>query len=272
MKIQIIIPVLLFSAGFLSCNKSENGEFTDTPIVESYLRPGEFPQVKVTRQIPFSTNVTYSADDLNSLSIRISNSTTSAILKPSGDGLYTDSTFSISEGQRYDLSFVYNAKTVSAYTKVPSKPVNYKESVTSMGLVKTDSTSGRPNFGTMPDPLNLTWDNSDGSYYIVVIENMAATLVPIRDFGSRVPPGNRFKKAPTTASGLEIRPMEFQYFGKHRLILYHVLPDYASLYSETQSSSQNLTNPSTSIMNGYGIFTALNSDTLFINIYQSNKK
>ena len=77
-------------------------------------------------------------------------------------------------------------------------------------------------------------------------------------------PGNMFQKPPTTASGLEIRAMEFQYFGRHRLILFHVLPDYASLYSDSQTSSQNLTNPSTSIMNGYGIFTGLNSDTLYL--------
>jgi hypothetical protein len=269
MKIYILIPALLLSAGFMSCNKSENAEFTDTPIVESYLRPGEFPQVKISRQIPFSSDVTYSSDDINALSVKISNGNISHILLPSGDGLYTDSTFSISDNARYDLFFTYNSKTVSAYTKVPSKPANFKESVTYISLAKTDSTS-RPTFGAMPEPVYLTWDNADGSYYIVVIENMATTLVPIRDFGSREPPGNRFKKAPTTASGLEIRPMEFQYFGKHRLILYHVLPDYASLYSESQSSSQNLTNPSTSIMNGYGIFTALNSDTLFLNVYQSN--
>lgn len=48
------------------------------------------------------------------------------------------------------------------------------------------------------------------------------------------------------------------------IILYHVLPDYASLYEENTTSSKNLTNPSTSITNGYGIFTGLNSDTLYI--------
>jgi hypothetical protein len=66
-----------------------------------------------------------------------------------------------------------------------------------------------------------------------------------------------------------LRPQEFQYFGKHRLILYHVLPDYASLYSENSTSSQNLTNPSTSIMNGYGIFTGLNSDTLYFTVNEN---
>jgi hypothetical protein len=270
MNFKIVIFVLLVFSGITACNKSNISEFTDSPIVESYLRPDNYPLVKITRQIPFSSGVDYSEDNIDALSIKLTHNNTDFTLKPLGDGQYIDSSLIIKEGERYDISFIYNKKNVSAYTNVPTKPLNFTQSVKSISLEKMDSTTGRQWMGgvSMPEPLTLTWDNSDGSYYIVVIENMASTLVPIRDFGSRQPPGNRFRKAPTTASGLELMPMEFQYFGKHRLILYHVLPDYASLYSENQSSSLNLTNPSTSIINGYGIFTGLNSDTLFIDIIQ----
>ncbi|MGD0343122.1 MAG: hypothetical protein ABSA76_15585 [Bacteroidales bacterium] len=268
MKLRFIAYFFMVSCGFIACNKTDNSEFTDSPIVESYLRPGDYAKVKISRQIPFSSNVTYSSDDIDALSIKITNNNITHALTPVGDGQYIDSSLIVAEGERYDLSFIYNSKSVTAYTKVPAKPVNFAQSIKSISLEKMDSTSGMPNFGSMPVPISLTWDNTDGSYYIVIIENMETTLVAIRDFGSRTPPGNRFKKAPTTSSGLEIRSQEFQYFGRHRLILYHVLPDYASLYSETESSSLNLTNPSTSIMNGYGIFTGLNSDTLFINVNQ----
>ncbi len=122
------------------------------------------------------------------------------------------------------------------------------------------STSGPPT--EMQEPVTLRWVNGDDSYYIVVIENIETTLDLIRDFGDTTTAPHIFKKLTTTSSGLQLRPQEFQYYGKHRLILYHVLPDYASLYSQNSTSSQNLTNPSTSIMNGYGIFTGLNSDTL----------
>jgi len=60
-----------------------------------------------------------------------------------------------------------------------------------------------------------------------------------------------------------------EYFGTYRVIIFHVLPDYAKLYEQTNSSSQNLTNPSTSIENGYGIFTGLNSDTLYIEVVEN---
>ena len=267
MKPRIIIIFLIAFAGFTSCSKTENSEFTDSPIIASYLQPGYYPIVNISRQIPFSSNVTYSTDDINSLSVKITHNNISNTLTPLGGGQYIDSSLIIAEEERYDLSFVYNLKTVSAYTIVPSKPENFTESVSSISVQKMDSTSGYPT-GSMPEPVSLTWDNSDGSYYIVVIENIDTTLVPIRNFGTSATPGNRFREAPTTSSGIEIRAMEFQYFGRHRLILFHVLPDYASLYSATQTSSQNLTNPSTSITNGYGIFTGLNSDTLYLDVNQ----
>ena len=258
----------MVSYEFISCNRSDTSEFTDSPIVESYLHPGDHPLVKVSRQIPFSSNVTYSADNIDALSIKIIHNNISSTLAPIGNGQYVDSSLKVAEGERYDLSFIYNSRIVTAYTNIPSKPTHFVQSVTSIALQKMDSTSGMPNFGSMPDPIALTWDNTDGSYYIVVIENIETTLVPIRDFGNSTTPGNRFNQPPTTAAGIELRPMEFQYFGRHRLILFHVLPDYASLFSTTETSSQNLTNPSTSIMNGYGIFTGLNSDTLFIDVTQ----
>jgi hypothetical protein len=50
------------------------------------------------------------------------------------------------------------------------------------------------------------------------------------------------------------------------LILYHLNADYAALYNDTGNSSQNLTNPTTNIENGLGIFTGINADTLLLNV------
>jgi hypothetical protein len=269
MKIRLMVMFLLMSVAYNACTKSENSEFTDTPIIESYLKPGDHPLIMISRQIPFSSTTKMSADDINSLSIRITNNNTIGNLTPLGEGKYIDSSMVITENERYELSFIYNSKGVSAYTEIPSKPLHFTQSATSITIADFDFSSGPPTtMPTMPDPVSLTWENSDASYYIVIIENMETTLSPIRDFGDNEPPGNMFRKPPTTSPGLEINSMEFQYYGKHRLILYHVLPDYASLYSDNQTSSQNLTNPSTSIINGYGIFTGLNSDTLYINVIE----
>jgi hypothetical protein len=275
MRLKTIIPALILAVSLFSCINRDNSEFTDIPIVEGYLRPGDYAKLTVRRQIPFSSNITYSADDINNLSITITNNGSDYVMTPLGNGNYIDSSLVIKEGERYDLYFMFNSKSVTAFATIPLKPVNFTESETSITVMRMDSNS-TPTAGgggwTMPTPIDLTWDNDDDSYYIVVAENMEAVLDPVRDFGDSTDvPMGRFNKTPTTSSGIEMRPQEFTYFGKHRLILYHVLPDYASLNGESTTSSQNLTNPSTSITNGYGIFTGLNADTLFMTVVEATK-
>jgi hypothetical protein len=257
------ILILLCSAG---CRKEDVIAFTDAPVIESYLRPGADLNVNIRRQIPFSSGVTYSSDDINNLTVQvIINNSVIHTLQPLGNGQYTDNSHTVAEGDSYTLSFRFDSKDVTAYTYVPARPANAVQSVTDIYIERMDSTSGPPT-GGMPDPVEITWDNPDGSYYLIVVECVENVLDPIRDFGDDGPPSNIFRKQPTNGSSEEIRPMEFQYYGTHRVTIYHVLPDYASLYDQNSSSSQNLTNPSTSIINGYGIFTGLNSETLWIEV------
>jgi hypothetical protein len=253
-----------------ACNDDNDMEFTDWPIIEAYLNPGMNFSVKVSRQVPFSDDVVYSEDNIDSLDLAVSYNDSVYQLVPAGDGYYYDSTLKVKVGATYILSFGFNSKNVNAYTFVPSTPVNFEQSVTSISIVRMDSTLTPPfGGGSMPDPVSLTWDNEDLSYYLVVVENLEDSLDPIRDFGDEDPPDNIFRKSPNTSTSEELRPNDFQYYGTHRIILFHVLPDYAALYDRISNSSQDLTNPSTSIENGYGIFTGMNSDTLFIEVIEA---
>lgn len=249
----------------ISCQKETSSEFTDTPIVEAYLTPGSLFSVHIYRQTPFSSNVSYSSDDINNLLVTVTYDGGAVDLSPQGNGVYTTTAINIEEGQTYTVSFEFNSKLVVAYTYIPSKPLNFTQSSTEIEIERMDTASGPPSF-SQPDPIELYWDNPDKSYYLVVVENIATVLDPIRDFGDEEPPENIFRKNPTQAIAEELSSMDFQYYGLHRIILYHVLPDYASLYSESTVSSQNITNPSTSISNAYGIFTGLNADTLYVNV------
>lgn len=246
------------------CNKNDNIEFTDTPIIETYLYPGDYFRLKVNRQIPFYTDVDYSEDDINNLSIAAYRNNEFTILTSIGDGNYIDSNFIVAINDYYNIEFEFNQKNISAYTYIPTKPQNFTQSSTTLIIEAFDTTNFEP--PTIPDPVELSWDNPDGDYYIVVVENIELAPSPINDFGDEDPPSNIFRKSPTNGSSEELTSREFLYYGTHRIILYHVLPDYAALYNNNNTSSQNLTNPSTSIINGYGIFTGLNSDTLYLEV------
>ena len=263
--------LIIIAAGalllFASCNKEENSNFTDTPIVEAYLLPGTDLTVKVSRQVPFSTSVTYSADEIDQIGIELNYGDNTVIMTPSGDGIYTAPGISMAEGDTFSLKFDFNEKTVKAFTYIPSKPDSMTQSVTKIYLSKIDSTSGFPGMGEMPEPVEISWSNPDNSYYLIIIENTSTDPEPIRELDDDEDrPAFVFRKAPTSNNRESLRPMEFEYFGLHRIILFHVLPDYAALYEQNSSSSLNLTNPSTSISNGYGIFTGLSSDTLYLEV------
>ena len=266
MKILQLYFLIIFVT-LIGCKKENITEFTDTPIITSYLEPGSYFTLNVSRQIPFSSQVQYSKDDINNLPITILYNNSNHLLKPLGNGSYIDSSTVVAAGTNYNLSFLFNSKNVSAYTYIPSKPLNFTQSTTVIIIARVTSTSGRPATGAIiPDPITLTWGNPDASNYLIVVENTETVLNPIRNFGSNAVPQNRFRQSPTNSTTAQLNSREFQYYGHHRVILFHVLPDYSTLYDQSNTTSQNLANPSTSIINGYGIFTGLNSDTLYVQV------
>lgn len=263
-----ILALLLLPAVLLSCKKEASlPEYNADPVVTAYLNPGAAFRLQLSHQQATSSTV-FSSPSLDSLDITITCNDTVYHLTGQGDGSYTHPGLIIKAGNQYDLSFTYNGKIVSASTKIPAKPVNFAQSVTEISLEQvtaTSSTAGSP--GSFPDPVTLTWDNTDASYYLVVVQNIdsASTLAPIIDTGT-VDTTRIFRNRPSTAASTEINSRTFTYFGKHRIVLFHINPDYAFLYDRSSSSSQNLSTPSTGISNGVGIFTGISSDTLYLQV------
>ncbi|MDB5255661.1 MAG: hypothetical protein JWM14_356 [Chitinophagaceae bacterium] len=265
-RLITILLAVTFIGILVSCQQTDDGDFTDYAILQGYIQEGHYFTLTVSRQVPFADDVTYSSDDINNLIISVDYNSSTYVLTPLGNGMYIDSSIIVNEGDTYHLSFVFNNQQVSAITTVPYKPVNFQSSVTELEVPPQSGGQGPPQ-GTIPEPVILTWNNTDATYYIAVIQNMETNPVPITS-GTTSQNEKRFRTPPTALNTSEIRPLDFTYYGMHRIILYHVLPDYAFLYTQNNSSSQNLTSPSSAITNGYGIFTGLNSDTLFIDVNQ----
>lgn len=253
-----LIAVILDSG----CKKESAPVFEDSAVIESYLKPGDQLNVRISRQVAFSSDAIYSSENIDSLSVYISVNDTDYMLVPVGNGLYKNN-YRARNGDRYQLHFFFNGEEVYGTTTIPDQPTGFTESATT--LTVPDMSSGPPS--SMPEPIELNWENPDTSYYLVVVENIESNPVPIRDT-SDGRPERVFRNQPTTSNVFEIRAMQFQYYGTHRIILYHLNPDYAYLYSDNNSSSQNLSTPQSDITNGLGIFTGINSDTLLLEVSQ----
>lgn len=261
-----ILLFFLYIIVFSACKKdAANPNFNDVPEVQSYLKVDSTAKVNVSKQIPFDPNAVYSSDNMNALNVTITCNNVSYPLTSTGGGNYVNTSFIINDTTFYFLQFNYNGKVVSATTKALSRPQNYTQSATQISIAQIAVGASSYGYGTtQPAPILLNWSNPEHSYYIVVVQNIETNpvLINLNDTTTtRV-----FRNQPTQDISSQINSRQFTHYGMHKITLYHVLPAYADLYQSNSTSSQNLTTPTTNITNGLGIFTAINSAVLFVDV------
>jgi hypothetical protein len=200
--------------------------------------------------------------DVNKLSVDITDVTAGKkyTLSNTGEGLYTNNSLTISAGKSYELSIPYNNMQVTASTIAPTKPQNVKLSATQMSIPSRGETGG--GIGEMPDPITLSWSNDDQSFYFVYVKNVESVKIPI---DSRNPNGKDFfRNQPTSSNTYEINARSFQYYGQHRVILYKIQPEYVLFFQENSNSSLSISEIKANVVNGLGIFTAVNSVSIYL--------
>ncbi len=244
------------------------------PIVEGYLVAGRPIAITVKKEIAFTADTSAVQTPILGLTLKVSGNGQTYTLKSSGNGLYeSDKSVIIKVGTTYSLSFDYNGKTVLASTIIPTKPVGFTTDITSIARTKLDLSSGSTNIRN-PDgntDVNLSWSNSSSDYHFVVADNVETSPVAIitlpttSNFQDII---RRFRSQPVQGTTTVLRSQQFQYFGKYNLVLLKVNADYAALYNNAGTTSQNISTPPTTITNGLGIFTGVNADTLSFTVKQ----
>ena len=248
---------LLFGSIFFQQCKKETATDTLTgnhAVVEAYLQADKHIAIKITKEIPYTSDD--SAEYLPNLNVYIIHNNMMTKLFYKGSAIYADTNMLVMASDTYKLQFDYNGFTIAATTVIPTKPTNFKASTDTLSV--PDFSSGPPSSGTMPtfpDPIKLTWDNPDKSFFLVAVKAHSTATTISNGSGNKLPV---FRKEPTQGAEQELRMQEFEYLGMHDVILYKVTGDYAALYKTTGTNSQNLASPQTNIKNGLGIFAGLN--------------
>ena len=274
-NIKIATFILALSLSFAACEKDSNLiEGGIKPVVEGYLVAGRPISIIVKKEIAFTEDNSAVETPILGLSIKVSGNGQTYALKSSGNGFYeSDKTVKLKVGSIYTLAFDYNGKAISASTIIPTKPLGFTTDLTSIARTKLDLSSGSTNIRN-PDgntDVNLTWTNSASEYHFVVADNVEISPVAIitlptnTNFQDII---RRFRSQPVQGTETRLRSQQFQYFGKHNLVLLKVNPDYVALYNSSGTTSQNISTPPTTITNGLGIFTGINADTLAFTVKQ----
>ncbi|MBO0936802.1 hypothetical protein J2I47_09630 [Fibrella sp. HMF5335] len=272
---RTLASLFLGSITLLSCQETVTTLAPDDkPVIEAYLAPGQPMTVHITKQIPFNADTTGQGQPIAGLALKISSNTATYALRYIGDGLYQSAAEVMPRlGQTYTLAFDYLGQRVTATTQMPTKPAGYQQDVTE--LIRTAPVQGGPGGGPggggpqQQGAVRLSWQNPTADYYFVVIDNIEATPVLINQNVNPNRPlqqNRRFRNQPTQSDFDDVRGQSFQYYGRHRMVLFHLNPDYAALYKQNSTSTQNIATPPTTVVNGLGIFTGVNTDTLYVNV------
>jgi hypothetical protein len=253
----------LILCSLMSCKKTVVTGFQDKPVVESYLYADESPTVKVSKLIPFSSDMELSEMDVNKLTLDITDVTSGKkyALSATGDGVYSNNSMTILAGKTYELSFPYNGQVITATTNAPPKPQNMTLSATTIAIPQR-GTPGSGGITDMPNPIEIDWTNDDGSFYFIYVKNVESVKEPIN---SKNPNGKDFfRNQPINTNHYELNPQSFQYYGKHRVILYRIEPEYVLFFQETSNSSLSISEINANVVNGLGIFTGINSVSAYL--------
>src|SRR5690606_21746760 len=98
-------------------------------------------------------------------------------------------------------------------------------------------------------------------YYIVAenIEPVKERIYP--DFISELT-SFFFQTLPTTESSYTFFDLDFVHFGRHQIRVYKVNTEYVDLFTSFNQDSRTQAEPLTNVVNGLGVFTAVNYTTV----------
>jgi hypothetical protein len=235
-------------------------------VVESYLYAGDSViTVKVSKVLPFSEDTLDATEYISGLTLLVNGKS----LTETEPGIYKLflGTGRIQSDSMYTLKFKFYDDTISSQTLVPLSPANFSISSNVVYTDRITSTSGFPG-GPMED-VDLSWDNDDNSYYYLTVEYLESTLDYINYAMADYELPVAQSITPLQSAGTRLGMRNMQFFGHYRIVLFKVNKDFADLYQHITANSNNITNPVTSIRNGYGVFTGMSSDTVYLEVKEN---
>lgn len=267
-----LLPGLILCAlcaVFPSCSKEliKPLDAETVAVVESYIIAGDSSiTLRVSKLLPFSTDTLETKEYIPGLQILLNGDP----MLETEPGVYTLllGSGSVQPGSTYSMKFLYGSDSISSETVVPELPSGFAISESVVYTDRISSSGGGFGSGPMED-IDLTWENEDAGYFYVTVEYLESTPDYINENmeDEEVPVMEGI--APIQASGTRLGMRNLHFFGHYRIVLSRVNQDFADLYQHLAANSNNITNPVTSIQNGFGVFTSMSTDTVYLEVREN---
>ena len=263
--------ILLLLSTLWACEQDSIATFDNrTAVVDAYLFAGRpVDSVLIFESFSYARNDS-NLITLDDLEVYLSEGGETYALNNAGNGFYQNMDLTVKAGATYNLDFQFNGERISGETFVPEVQ-SAEISVTEIEMEKISGGFGGGFGGFLElEPIEVTWSNTAGDYYYVLVENIEEAPEYINDrLADPDFPLRRFRviTEPEVVDFYAVDPRrQITQFGTHRVVVFRVNPEYAALYQLSGASSVSITQPPSNIDNGLGIFTGVSSDTLYFEV------
>lgn len=244
-------------------------------VVQAYLYAHEpVNDIRLTRTLPLDVETDTEPEPVNDADIRLIKEEMHFALdaSPGDSGYYhyPGDDLVVRAGELFTLQVEHEGQLLQAQTIVPEAPEGVTISRTSTYIPNMeDIFLGEIDMNDLI--VSVNWNNYDEALYFVTIENIENNPLSISDEDGFLRGGNMRRRMvfrPTRMDEFRISPMQFEYYGKHLVKVYHVNQEYADLFDSQEQDSRTLNEPLTNIQNGLGIFSAFhsNTDSIFLTV------
>lgn len=263
------IPTLLIFLTLMACEEiSIVPRSEKTPVIEAFLMPQlDTLTVTVKYMIPYSGT----SDD--TLQLPVSHVPLYLIfgtdsfrlaedpLNPGYYHLLTDG-LGLNPGDSIALAGSCEGTPFHSITRIP-------QNIESLTISKSSIyyTVGDPRSMMQSENILISWSNPQADFYYVVVENMESDPEPLNEMVAEMPVMSF--AAPSQADQFQVSMRNIRYFGDHRVIVFHVNPEFADLFDHADLTSNAITSPPGNIEHAMGVFTALTMDTVYFSVYKN---
>lgn len=185
---------------------------------------------------------------------------------------YDGNELTVEAGDQFSIEVSYQDQQIYGTTNVPEAPKNVKISSTTLMFPDFETMWEMRQQGISRDSirasmtLTVNWEQVSDALYYILVENIDENPVEVESGFGRQP--GQFISQPIAAGEYTVNAMMMTHLGKHRVKVYRVNQEYADLYQSRNQDSRDLNEPLTNIVNGLGVFSAFNSESVYFDFKQ----
>jgi len=270
-RLCFIIVFIAVISLISSCEEENAFQVIDELTVEAYLHADSTAQsIFFGKVIPLDSSTTLPLDEELSPVI-IDEEGNTFPLRPSEENeWYENPALILQSGSTYQLEVVYNNKVVTGSTYIPETPTEGELSIYEIRRTQINDFEDIFN-QEQGDPVEVRWEAVSDTYYFVSVQNIELDPTPINTlFEEEDIEFDRegFTTEPFIGDRYAITPFDISHFGTHKVTIFRVNPEYVLLYEDPSNGAAGLNEIRTNVENGFGIFTGINSTTLYFEVTQ----